>query len=149
MMIGCDDKKETPSGAPAPVPQASEAAADATKAKAEDASERAKAMAKEAGTAAKTEAEAASDALKKGADAAAESVAANPAAGDATAKIQQVLDYIRDKKLDLAETTLKGLEDNKASLPPAVQTQLASARTMLDAAKKGAAAAPAAPAAPK
>ena len=100
--------------------QASEAAADATKAKAEDASETAKATIKEDAAANKAQAEAASDALK-GDEPAAEAVANNPAAAEADCRIQKALDYIKENKLDLAETTIKKLEDNKASLPTAVQ----------------------------
>jgi hypothetical protein len=39
--------------------------------------------------------------------------------------------YIRENKYDLADKTLKQLEDNKASLPTSVQTQLPTARTAL------------------
>jgi len=144
---GCDKADETPAGAPAPVPEASEAAADDMRASTEDASERAKSAADGAGDAAQRQAENASDALKKGADAAANSVAANPAAAASAKQVEQVMTYIRDKKWDMAETTLKTLETNKATLPAEIQTQVNNARTMLDAAKKGVAAT--APAAPK
>ncbi len=50
------------------------------------------------------------------------------------------MDYIKENKFDMAETTLKQLETNKATLPAAIQTQVTNARTMLDAAKKGVAA---------
>ncbi len=54
-------------------------------------------------------------------------------------QINQVTTYIAEKKWDLAETTLKTLETNKASLPAAMQGQVGNLRTMLDTAKKGAA----------
>jgi hypothetical protein len=149
VMIGCDDTKETPAGSPAPTPQASEAAAEKTKEKAEDASERAKDAAAAAGTETKKQAEEASDAIKKQADAAASGVATQPAAEGDAAKIQQALDYIRDKKWDLAESTIKELEGRKASLPASLQPQVDNARKMLDAAKAGSAAGIAVPAAPK
>jgi hypothetical protein len=146
---GCEKKDETtPSGAPTAVPQATEEAADATKSAAEGAADSVKSTAGDAADATKKQAEAAGDAVKKSADAAAESAAASPAAAEATKQIEQVMKYIKDKKYDLAETTLKKLEDNKASLPAAVQGQLTNARTMLDTAKKAAGAVPAAPAAP-
>jgi hypothetical protein len=151
IVAGCEKESETPSGAPAATPQASEQAADDTKAKAEDASDAVKSSAEAASDQAKKTAENASDALKKNADAAADAANTSAASADATKQVQQVMTYIKENKLDLAETTLKKLEDNKASLPKAVQDQLASARTMLDSAKKAAAggtAAPAAPAAP-
>ena len=45
--------------------------------------------------------------------------------------------YIKDHKYDLADKTLKELEDNKASLPASVQQQLPTARTALNTAKLG------------
>jgi hypothetical protein len=140
VVAGCEKESETPSGQPAPVPQASEKAADDMKAKTEDASERAKAAAEKTGDAAAKTAENASDAIKKNADAAADAVAKNPAAAESAKQVEQVMTYIRDKKWDLAESTLKTLETNKASLPVEVQAQVTNARTMLDAAKKGIAA---------
>ena len=137
--IGCDDSSSTPSGNPAPTPQASDAAADATKSKAEDAKDATKDIAGDAKDTLKQQAQTASDGLKKGADNAAEAVAANPAAADASAKIQQTLDYIKQHKLDLAESTLKQVEANKASLPAAVAAQVDNARKMLDTAKMAAA----------
>src|SRR5438552_638902 len=139
--VGCEKKSETtPSGNPAPTPQASDAAVDATKTKAGEAESAVKDIAADAKKDIKKQADAASDALKSGAPNAAEAVAANPAASDASAKIQQVLDYIKDKKLDLAETTLKQLEANKASLPAAVAAQVDNARKLLDTAKGAASA---------
>jgi hypothetical protein len=138
IVAGCEKESETtPSGAPAPVPQASEQAADDMKAKTEDASERAKSAADNASDQAAKTAEGASDALKKNADAAADAVAKTPAAAESQKQITQVMEYIRDKKWDLAESTLKTLEANKASLPAELQSQVTNARTMLDQAKKG------------
>jgi hypothetical protein len=138
VVAGCEKESETtPSGAPAPVPQASEQAADDMKAKTEDASERAKDAADKASDSAAKTAEGASDALKKNADAAADAVAKNPAAAESQKQVAQVMDYIKEKKWDLAESTLKTLEANKATLPTEVQSQVTNARTMLDAAKKG------------
>jgi hypothetical protein len=138
IIAGCEKESETtPSGAAAPVPQASEQAADDMKAKTEDASERAKAAADKAGDSTAKTAEQASDAIKKNADATADAVAANPAAADATAKLAQVQTYMTAKNWEMAESTLKAVEANKASLPTQVQTQVTNVRTMLDAAKKG------------
>jgi hypothetical protein len=47
---------------------------------------------------------------------------------------------VKENKLELAETTLKQLEDNKASLPVTVADKLPEARKMLTAAKAGGAA---------
>jgi hypothetical protein len=135
--VGCESREETPSGQPAPVPQASEQASDDMKDKTEDASERAKSAAEKAGDATAKQAEDASDAIKKNADAAAEAVAADPKMAEYAKQIEQATTYIRDKKWDLAETTIKSLETNKASLPAAMQTQVTNLRTMLDSAKKG------------
>ena len=137
VVAGCEKESETPAGQPAPVPQASEKSADEMKSKTEDASERAKSAADKASDSAAKTAENASDALKKNADATADAIAKNPAAAESQKQLTQVMDYIRDKKWDMAETTLKTLETNKASLPAEMQAQVTNARTMLDAAKKG------------
>ena len=63
------------------------------------------------------------------------SVAVANAAADAQSKLDQVMAYIKDKKLDLADSTLKQLEANKASLPASLQSGVEKARTALDAAK--------------
>ena len=137
VVAGCEKESETPSGAPAVTPQASEQAADDMKAKTEDASERAKDAADKASDSTAKTAENASDALKKNADAAADAVNKAPAAAESQKQVAQVMDYIKEKKWDLAESTLKTLEANKATLPAEVQSQVTNARTMLDAAKKG------------
>jgi hypothetical protein len=138
IVAGCEKESETtPSGGAAPVPQASEQAADDMKAKTEDASERAKDAADKASNSAAKTAESASDALKKNADAVAESVAADPKQAESAKQLQQVMQYITDKKWDLAESTLKTLEANKANLSPTMQDSVVKARTMLDSAKKG------------
>src|SRR5438552_7132799 len=139
-LAGCEKKSETPSGNPAPTPQATDAAAKDTASKAKAAESSVKDIAADAKSEVKKDASAAADALKSGAPNAAEAVASNPAASDAAAKIQQVLDYIKDKKLDLADTTLKQLEANKASLPAAVAAQVDNARKMLNTAKAAASA---------
>ena len=75
--------------------------------------------------------------------------AADAAVADATTKLEQVTQYIKDHKLDLAETTLKGLEDHKAQLPASIQPKVDQARSMLNAAKAAANPAGALPALPK
>jgi hypothetical protein len=148
---GCEKESETtPGGAPAPVPQASEQAADDAKSKVDDAAGAAKSDAERMGEAAQKQIGQSADAIKKGADAAAEAAATNPAVADAQTKLNQVTQYIKEKKFDLAEAAMKQLEANKASLPAVVQSQLANTRTMLDTAKKAASAtAPSLPALPK
>lgn len=56
----------------------------------------------------------------------------------AQAKLDEVTQYIKDNKLDAADKALTDLEQNKASLPPAVQEQLPSVRSALNAAKTAA-----------
>jgi hypothetical protein len=70
-------------------------------------------------------------------------VAKNPAAAESQKQVAQVMDYIKEKKWDLAESTLKELEGRKAQLPAAVAGQVDNARKMLDAAKAGLGAIPA------
>jgi hypothetical protein len=65
--------------------------------------------------------------------------AADTASVDAQSKLDLVMTYVKDHKYDLADKTLKELEDNKASLPASVQQQLPTARTALTTAKAGAA----------
>lgn len=57
------------------------------------------------------------------------------AAQQAKEKLAQVMEYIKDNKLDLAEKALAELESMKDKLPEAIQSQLANARTALNAAK--------------
>ena len=134
---GCGNEDETtPSGTPTAVPQATEESAEEMKASAEEASEETKDAAGRLGDAAEAQLDTAADSLKENADAAANAAAADPAAADAVAKVKQVTDYIGKNQLDLAEKTLVALEQNKASLPAAVQSQITNARTMLDTAKK-------------
>lgn len=142
LMIGCDSKTETPTGAEATNPQATENAAENMKDVTEDASERNKDVAENASDAMKDKAENASDAIKKNADAAAEAANNNPAAAAANEQIKNIEVMIREKKWDAADAALKQLEANKASLPAATQTLITNARTQIDTAKAGAAAAP-------
>jgi len=64
---------------------------------------------------------------------------ANDAAASATdtakTKLAQVTDYIQQKKLDLADSTLKEVEGMKDKLPADLQTQVTALRTQIDAAK--------------
>jgi len=85
------------------------------------------------------------------------SAAAN-ASSTVAAEAQKLLDqaqaYIKENKWDLADTTIKKLEDMKASLPAEWAAKVEQARTALNSAKSAAAAIPgmvpnpAAPAAP-
>jgi colicin import membrane protein len=59
---------------------------------------------------------------------------------DARAALQNVLDLIKEGKLDEAETALKDLEAKSDTLPADLQAQIKAARTSLDAAKKAKAA---------
>lgn len=59
------------------------------------------------------------------------------AAAEAQKKLDQVMEYVKENKLDLADKGLKELEDNKASLPQVIQDRLPTARKTLDAAKAG------------
>ncbi len=54
---------------------------------------------------------------------------------DAQSKLQLVMQYIKDKKFDLAEKILGELDAQKASLPASLQGQIATAQTALKAAK--------------
>jgi len=58
-------------------------------------------------------------------------------ATEAQTKLDQVTQYIKDNKLDLAEKSLKQLEDNKAQLPVTVADKLPQVRSALNAAKAG------------
>jgi hypothetical protein len=59
------------------------------------------------------------------------------ATGDAQKLIDEALQYIKDNKLDLAESTLKKVEGMRASLSPELQTALDNANKALAAAKLG------------
>ncbi len=72
--------------------------------------------------------------------------AAKEAAATVTAEAQKLLDqatqYIKENKMDLADTTIKKLEEMKAQLPAEWQAKIADARAMFDKAKAAAAAIP-------
>jgi hypothetical protein len=133
-MVGCEKKEDAPAN-----PSASAAKSDA-----KQAGQDMQNAAKDTAAAAKEGTQATADAVKSDtakAPTTAPSVppAANTAASateaDAQAKYQQVLDYIKDNKLDLADKSLTELEKNKATLPTQVAGQLPTARSALDAAK--------------
>ena len=67
---------------------------------------------------------------------------------EAQAKLDQVMTYIKENKLEAAETALKQVEGMKDKLPASIQPQVANARTLLDKAKAAAGAGGAMPAAP-
>jgi hypothetical protein len=79
--------------------------------------------------------------------AAADSVAANSAVATTEAQklLDQALTYIKENKLELADKTITQLEGMKASLPTAMQTRVADARNLLNAAKTGGGKLPALP----
>jgi hypothetical protein len=89
---------------------------------------------------------AAPDAAKGAADAATDAAkdapaAADAAAGEATAKatelINQITTYVKDNKLDLADKAVVQLEALKPQLPASYHGKIDSAKSMVDAAKKG------------
>jgi len=61
--------------------------------------------------------------------------ASSSAVADAQSKLDEVMQYIKENKLDLAEKSLDGLDKIKAQLPESIQSKLAEARTMLNTAK--------------
>jgi hypothetical protein len=68
----------------------------------------------------------------------AESAAPTTAPGataDAQSKLQMAMQYIKDKKFDLAEKLLGELDAQKSSLPASLQGQIATAQTALKAGK--------------
>jgi hypothetical protein len=115
LIVGCE-KSETKSAAPAApaVPATPQSAAPATPA---------------------------APAIPPPPDTAKMMAATTQAAGTASAEAQKLLDqavqYIKDNKLDLADKTLTQVEGMKSSLSPAMQKQVDSARSMLNAAKAG------------
>ncbi|MCC6422557.1 MAG: hypothetical protein IT447_03695 [Phycisphaerales bacterium] len=56
---------------------------------------------------------------------------------EAQTKIEQAITYIKENKLDLAEKALTELDKIKDKLPESIQSQLANAHSMLNAAKSG------------
>jgi polyhydroxyalkanoate synthesis regulator phasin len=58
-------------------------------------------------------------------------------ADEAKGMLNEAMNYVKEKKYDLAEKALDQVEANKDKLPQAIQTQLANARTALNGAKAG------------
>jgi hypothetical protein len=54
---------------------------------------------------------------------------------EATTKLDEALQLLKDKKYDLADAALGKVEQNKAALPEAIQSRLLDLRHSLDAAK--------------
>lgn len=75
----------------------------------------------------------ATDLMNKAQDAGNDAMA--KASDAATKQLDQAMAYIKDHKIDSAETIVSALERNKDALTPAVQAKLADARKALDAAK--------------
>jgi hypothetical protein len=73
---------------------------------------------------------------KTAADATADAkTATEDATAQATTLLEQVMQYIKDNKLDLAETALTKLDGMKGSLPTSLQEKITAAHTALQAKK--------------
>ena len=131
LMIGCDDSK-TSQPQPATPP-----AAQPAKTEGQGVGGAAMNQAQKVTEGAKTEAAKITEGAKTEAAKTAETgtAAAGTTAAQAETQLQQVMDYIKQNKLDLAEQALAKLEASKASLPAAVQSKLPTARQALDTAK--------------
>jgi len=141
LVAGCDrDEGTKPAssagGAPATTPSVPSAGVAATGpsstgAAADDARQRA--------AAAESDVRAATSQAVGGAQAATTKAAATAqmTADEAKGMLNEAMNYVKEKKYDLAEKALNQVEANKASLPKSIQDQLANARTALDAAKAG------------
>jgi hypothetical protein len=110
-------------------------AAEQTQDTAQSAAENAKDTAKSAASDLKDQA----DNAKDNGAAAADTAAKAQLTKNAAKQLNQVKQYIDDKKYDLADKALSRLEAEKSSLPESVQVQLPAVRKSLDAAKKTAA----------
>jgi hypothetical protein len=137
-LIGCDRDQATSTTPPSATPSApapAPATLPSAQAPAEDARQRA--------AAAESDVRQAGGETAGGAQAAstrAETQAAGTAqmtADEAKGMLNEAMTYIKDKKYDLAEKALNQVEANKDKLPKAIQDQLATARSTLNAAKAG------------
>ena len=63
--------------------------------------------------------------------------ASSALAADAQKKLDEVMTYIKENKLDLADKTLQTIEQRKAQFSAAFQDKITKARSALDAAKTG------------
>ncbi len=127
VLAGCEEKKDqtaTPPSAP-PATKVEGAAAGQTNVPTVTTPAPAKS---DAGTPAAVAPDA-----KAAADAAA--AKAEALSKDANSKLEEVMNYVKEKKYDLADELLKKLEANKASLPEAIRPKIEQARTALNAAK--------------
>jgi hypothetical protein len=125
----------TPGATPAPSPTADGASSDADRA-VDDATGAVGAMKSDVqDSAANAERQIDQAAKEVKQDTAQAADQAKEATGDAQKQITEVMNYIKENKLDLAEQGLTKLEANKASLPATIQPQVDQARKLLDAAK--------------
>jgi hypothetical protein len=115
LMLGCDSKSDTSSAPAAPAaPSAQPSANSVTDA------------AKDVATGVQNATVGAKDQVAG---------AMSSAVDTAKSKLAEVEDYIKNNKLDAADTALKEVEKIKSSLPQALQDQVTSLRSKLDAAK--------------
>ncbi len=121
MVAGCG-KEETPK---APAAKPAPAAAPA-----QDAAKDTQAQGQAAASAAAAQGQAAANTA-----AAQGQAAANDLTAMATQKLNEAVQYIKDNKVDAADKIVSELENQKASLPAAVQQRLADVRKMVDTAK--------------
>ena len=140
-VAGCDKQEST--SAPTPVPAAATAPATTASGLEVPTTRGAAADVRAAGDRAAADARGAIEATR---DAArhATTQAQTQAAGavqmtsdEAKKLLDQAVVYVRENKYDLAEKALNQVEAQKASLPKAIQDQLATARGALNAAKAG------------
>ncbi len=132
MVVGCNSTEDKPVVPPAP--------SNATQRNVDKAQDAAKDTMDNAADAAKNAANKGKDAMNDAVDATKD--AANQAADsssamvkEAQAKLDEAMTYIKENKLDMADKALTQVEKMKDSLTPALQTQLANARKMLDTAR--------------
>ena len=123
--IGCEKKQAAPATAPAPAPKVEAPAVPAARPEA---------------PAARTDVPSAPATpaipdTAKPAEAQPAAATTGPATADAQSKLDQVMQYIKDKKYDLAEKLLAELDAQKASLPTSIQDQISTAQTALKTAK--------------
>ncbi len=163
LVVGCDDKKETPTppAPPQPAPQAQKSvtdqakdAVDQGKQQVTQAVQDAKATGAQAITAAKTEGSKIVDQTKQAATDSQQAVTtklnqvvapqavSTPATSSAVAtnfdykqKIQEATTYLKEHKLDLADKAVVQLEERKTSIPAEYHAKIDSLRKMIDSAK--------------
>lgn len=134
-LVGCDSKEATPAPTPpaAPAPQVR----TPTPAAEPSMTDQARNAATGAMDATRDAAAKATDATKDAAAASGATAAVDTATTEATTLMDQTVQYVKENKWEMADSSMKKLESIKDKLPESLRPRYDQVKTMYDSAKAG------------